>query len=73
MKYYFDILDSGTLVIDLVETLIDRHYGNEKEYIKYKITTSYWMDNNYLEDRFTTSGTWNWKTVNYHYFGKKDI
>lgn len=73
MKYYLDILDSGTLVIDLVETLIDRHYGNEKEYVKYKFTTSYWMDNNYLEDRFTTSGAWNWKTVNYHYFGKKDI
>ena len=73
MKYYFDILDSGTLVTDLIETITDRQYGNGKEYVKHRMTVSYLGDGYYFEDRCITSTVWNWKTVKHYYLGKKDI
>lgn len=73
MTYYIDIHENGTLVICLIETLVNRHYGNEKQYVKYRMTESYQWNNHYIEDRFITSGAWDWTTRKYNYLGKKNI
>ncbi len=73
MTYYIDIHENGTLVISLIETLINRKYGKEKQYVKYRMTDSYLWDNHYVEERVITSGTWDWATMKYNYLGKKDI
>jgi hypothetical protein len=73
MTCYIDILNDGTLTVSLIETLVNRTYGNEKQYVKHRITASYLGDNCYFEDRSIVSTVWNWKTKKHYCLSNKNI
>lgn len=72
--YYIGIYDNGSLAIDLIQDIIDRSYGNNKNYRKSINTYSNWIKEGFFYESTTLTNTvWDWNKIENVYFHSIEI